>query len=99
MTPAPIFSRAIVLLLPVGLLVLMLDFAASGHSASVVAILICLVCAIPILLAGRRRLDFFAPWNYMFYYVVLNVLLRSIFIDFEIGVNITDIDGIFYLGK
>jgi len=70
---------------------------ASNHSLSLLAILICIVTAIPLLLTSK--LDLFAPWNYMFYYVLLNVLLRSIFIDFEVNGDVTNINGIFYLDK
>lgn len=71
--------------------------AVSGHNLTVVAALTCLISAIPILM--QRRLDLFAPWNYMFYFLVLNVLIRSVLIDFGIDGGITDINGIFYLDK
>ena len=71
--------------------------AGSGHNLTVVATLIVLISAIPMFM--QRRMDLFAPWNYMFYFVVLNVLIRSFLIDFGIDGGITDINGIFYLDK
>ena len=70
---------------------------ATDHSLSVLAILITIITAIPLFLADR--LDLFAPWTYMFYYVLLNVLLRLVFIDFEVNGDVTDINGLFYLDK
>jgi oligosaccharide repeat unit polymerase len=69
----------------------------TGHMLSVLAILITGVSAIPLLIA--KRLDFFAPWTYLFYYVFLNVLIRLVFVDFEVNGDVTDINGIFHLGK
>ncbi|MBM4231126.1 MAG: oligosaccharide repeat unit polymerase [Gammaproteobacteria bacterium] len=70
---------------------------ATDHILSVLAILITVVSAIPLLLA--KRPDFFAPWTYLFYFVLLNVLIRLVLIDFEVNGDATDINGIFYLDK
>jgi len=70
---------------------------AGNHLLTVLAATICLVTAVPLL--NGRPLDMFAPWTYMFYFVVLNVLVRSIFIDFAIGGDFFDINSIFYMGK
>lgn len=69
----------------------------TGHLLSLLAILITATAAIPLFIV--KRIDLFAPWTYMFYYVLLNVLLRLVLIDFEVNGDITDINGIFYLDK
>lgn len=69
----------------------------TDHSLSVLAILITAISAVPLFLSNR--LDLFAPWTYMYYYVLLNILIRLVFIDFEINGDVTDINGIFYLDK
>jgi len=72
--------------------------AATGHSLTVLAVLVCLVAAIPILV-NRGRYDLFSPWNYLFYFVVLNVFARSILIDFETTGGSVDLENIFFLGQ
>jgi oligosaccharide repeat unit polymerase len=44
-------------------------------------------------------MDLFSPWNYMFYYVVLNLLVRSAFIDFDITGEVVDLNEVFFLDK
>jgi oligosaccharide repeat unit polymerase len=94
-------ARAISLASSVAIAVVAVTLAtglvALGHSISVLAALVCLVTAIPFFF--ERRLDLFAPWTYMFYYVLLNVLVRQIFVDFEVNGDATNINGIFYLDK
>jgi oligosaccharide repeat unit polymerase len=70
---------------------------ATDHLLSLLAMLITAVSAVPLFLA--KKLDLFAPWTYMFYYVLLNVFMRLVFIDFEVNGDVTDINGIFYLDK
>ena len=77
-------------------LLALLAYLTSEHVLSVLAVLISCVTAIPLLLRAER--DLFAPWIYTCYYVALNVLLRSVFIDFGITGE-SDLDYIFYLGK
>jgi oligosaccharide repeat unit polymerase len=72
--------------------------AVSGHLVTVLAALVCLVAAIP-MLVNREPYDLFSPWNYMFYFLILYMLVRSIFIDFEITGGRVDLDRIYYLGK
>jgi oligosaccharide repeat unit polymerase len=72
--------------------------AAAGHALTVLAVLVCLVAAIPILV-NREPFDLFAPWNYLFYFVILYVLARSVFIDFEITGGRVDLDAVFFLRK
>jgi oligosaccharide repeat unit polymerase len=72
--------------------------AAAGHALTVLAALVCLVAAIPILV-DREPFDLFAPWNYLFYFVILYVLARSVFIDFEITGGRVDLDAVFFLKK
>lgn len=72
--------------------------AASGHVLTVLAVVVCLVAAIP-MLVRTGPFDLFAPWNFMFYFLVLYVLVRSVFIDFEITGGRVDLDAIFLLGK
>lgn len=72
--------------------------AGDGRATSALALLICLITAIPVVLQGRR-LDLFAPWNYMFYYIILNVLVRSLFIDFDVTGGVVDLNEVFFLDK
>ncbi|HKU15251.1 MAG TPA: O-antigen polymerase [Steroidobacteraceae bacterium] len=75
-----------------------LAFAANAHALLVLALLACAILAIP-LLVRRQRLDLFAPWNYLCYFVLLNVLARSILIDLDLTGGNVNLDDIFYLGK
>lgn len=71
---------------------------ATGHALTMLALLVCCVVAVPILLAGQR-LDLFSPWNYLFYFVVLNVLVRSFLLDFDLAGDGVDLDGTFFLDQ
>jgi oligosaccharide repeat unit polymerase len=71
---------------------------AYGHGLTVLALMVCLVAAIPVILA-RGKFDLFAPWNYLCYFVLLTVLLRSILIDFEVTGDRVDLDFTFYRGE
>jgi oligosaccharide repeat unit polymerase len=70
--------------------------AASGHALTLLALLVCMVAVIPILI-NRGQFDLFSPWNYLFYFVILNVLVRSLLIDFEITGNRVNLDATFFL--
>lgn len=72
--------------------------ATSGYIVTVLAVLVCLVAAIPILV-NREPYDLFAPWNYMFYFLILYVLVRSVFIDFDITGGRVDLDATYFLSK
>src|SRR5688500_15342669 len=72
--------------------------AGLGYSTTTLALLITLITAIPVVLNGQR-LDLFAPWNYMFYFIILNVLVRSAFIDFQITGDVVDLNSVFFLDK
>lgn len=73
-------------------------YLVSSHPLTAIAAVICLVTMVPIIVRDQK-LDLFSPWNYMFYFVVLNVLLRSVFIDFEIAGTAERLDDVFFLGK
>jgi oligosaccharide repeat unit polymerase len=62
------------------------------------ALLTCLIAATPILVSDRK-FDLFAPWNYMFYWLLLNLLVRCAFIDLEPAGSHERIDEVFLLGK
>ena len=83
------------LLLPVLFVACLL--VATGHLLTVIAAVICLVTLLPLL--NRQPLDMFSPWTYLFYFVVLNIFVRSVFIDFAIGGDDFDISRIFYMDK
>jgi len=51
--------------------------AAAGHMLTVLAVLVCMVAAVPILV-NRGPYDLFAPWNYLFYFVILYVFLERL---------------------
>jgi oligosaccharide repeat unit polymerase len=70
----------------------------AGHALTLLALLVCGVAAVPIFLAGAR-VDLFSPWNYLFYFVVLNVLVRSVLIDFDLAGDGVDLNGTFFLDQ
>lgn len=72
--------------------------AGAGHALTTLALLICLVTAIPLVM-NARELDLFSPWNYMFYFIILNVVVRSAFIDFGMNGDVVDLNEVFYLDK
>jgi oligosaccharide repeat unit polymerase len=72
--------------------------AGLGCSTTALALLICLITAIPVVLQGWP-VDLFAPWNYMFYFIILNVLVRSAFIDFGITGDVVNLNEVFFLDK
>jgi oligosaccharide repeat unit polymerase len=72
--------------------------AATAHAVTALALISCLVTLIPIVVK-KEKVDLFSPWNYMFYYVVLNVVCRYIFVDFQLGREAIDLNYVFYLDK
>jgi oligosaccharide repeat unit polymerase len=68
---------------------------ATGYALTVLAVCVCLVTLIPIALR-RESFDVFAPWNYLFYFVLLNVLVRSMLLDLELGNDAIDFNATFY---
>jgi oligosaccharide repeat unit polymerase len=96
---APSFGRDALVFAGAALLILIgAGLAGAGYASTTLALLICLIAAIPLVLHGRH-LDLFSPWNYMFYYVILNVLVRSAFIDFGITGDVVDLNIVFFLDK
>lgn len=80
------------------LIVVGAGLAIGGYALTTLSLLICLITAIPLVLNGRH-LDLFSPWNYMFYYIILNVLVRSAFIDFHITGDVVDLNTVFFLDE
>jgi oligosaccharide repeat unit polymerase len=72
--------------------------AGTGYALTTLALLVCLITAIPLAM-NARQLDLFSPWNYMFYFIILNVLVRSAFIDFGMNGDVVDLNEVFYLDK
>jgi len=97
--PALTFRRELLMFAGAALLILAgAAIAGAGHALTTLALLICLITAIPLVM-NSRQLDLFSPWNYMFYFVILNVLVRSGFIDFGINGDVVDLNEVFYLDK
>lgn len=71
---------------------------AAAHGLTVLALVVCAIAAIPVLMT-HGKFDLFSPWNYLFYFVIHNVLLRSMLIDFGINGGLIDLDATFLLGQ
>ena len=76
--------RVVITIVGASALLVSAAWLATGHALSVLAACICMVAFFPIALR-REYFDVFAPWNYLFYFVLLNVLLRSLLLDFDVG--------------
>jgi len=71
---------------------------AIAHPSTALATLICLVTLIPLFIR-REPLDLFSPWNYMLYFVILNVLIRTTLIDFGLTGGRVDLNSVFFLDQ
>lgn len=85
----PIF---LFLLLPLAFLCLLIDYLA------IIAMATCILAVASIPFAFSRRVDLFAPWNWVFYSVFFGIFLRSLYIYFDFP-NAESIQRVFLLGE
>ena len=80
------------------LIIILLFSILNNYYVSVVATGIAFICFLPLVL--EKTIDLFSPWANLYYFILINVLLRSLFIDIEIkNGNYFLIDSIFLHGK
>jgi oligosaccharide repeat unit polymerase len=89
-TAASLFALAAVAVFAAGA-----AWLAVGHPLTMLALCVSLVALVPVAL-NAYDFDVFAPWNYLFYFVLLNVLARSILLDLDLGRDVIDFRAVFY---